>query len=421
MIDDPDFNLDSESFDIGRLDASQGQEGSSGADAPQPAEPVVVIQYRNRGLPAVVLFPLTLVASLALFAGYHHLYVEPIFSRTQALAASQAEALPPASPNLDETLAQVSAAMAPHIPMPLTLESQPLPPGFQLSPPAAASPQPVEPAAPLAPDALVWPGSGSPPSNTVKPAPDAATTVATPPAETKLSDPPTEAEEPRPAPPISIASTASDAVKPVPPQPETSTPEVDELPDPAPPTREELMERIRQEGLLKQAHEDEMERRKLDARDEVEAGAQARVENDRVEFRRALEQIVVAGGRDAGEAIDDLCNQFGRGYSEELKNRAYGSLAHYKGKLTRDGEVQMLRAIGVPEPGILDYLANRLHRSMNSRNGPRGPAEVRLFAAKQLLRIRPESATLPAAPPPSSAPAHARPTSVRRTMNARRP
>ncbi|AMV39457.1 hypothetical protein [Planctomyces sp. SH-PL62] len=412
MIDDPDFNLDAENFDIGRLDASKGQEESPDADAPHPAEPVVVIQYRNRGLPAVVLFPLTLVASLALFAGYHHLYVQPIFSRTQALAASQAETLPPAAPDLDETLAQVSAAMAPHIPMPLTLESQPLPPGFLLSPPVAASPRPVEPAAPLAPDVLAWPGSGPPPLKTAEPAP---------PAETKPSDPPTEAEEPRPAPPISIASTASDAVKPVPPQPEASTPEVDELPEPAPPTREELMERIRQEGLLKQAHEDEMERRKLDARVEVAADAQARVENDRDEFRRALGQIVAAGGRDAGEAIEDLCNQFGRGYSEELKNRAYGSLAHYKGKLTRDGEVQMLRAIGVPEPGILDYLANRLHRSMNSRNGPRGPAEVRLFAAKQLLRIRPDSAALPAAPPPSSTPAQTKPTSVRRTINARRP
>ena len=45
----------------------------------------------------------------------------------------------------------------------------------------------------------------------------------------------------------------------------------------------------------------------------------------------------------------------------------------------------MLRDLGVPEPGILDFLANDLHRYINSRNGPRDSNEVRVNAAKQLL------------------------------------
>jgi hypothetical protein len=241
----------------------------------------------------------------------------------------------------------------------------------------------------------------------------------TPPAKIPPLEAQTAAAEPEPPAPLSIASAAIERARaPKPAEPAVAEP----VPAAEPtPTREELMERIRQEGLLRQAHEEEMKRRKLEARSAVEAEALRRVEDERIEFRQALQEIVASGGEDSGEAIDDLCNRFGRGYTEDLKNRAYGSLAHYKGKLTREGEVQMLRAIGVPEAGILDYLANRLHRSMNSRNGPRHPGEVRLFAARQLLRIKvdPSAAPSPALAP--AAPAERRSASVRRTTNRRRP
>ena len=183
------------------------------------------------------------------------------------------------------------------------------------------------------------------------------------------------------------------------------------------------MERIRQEELLKQAKQDELERRKTEIAEQVEAEGRQRVENERADFRKALQEIVSGGGKDAGEAIDALCAQFGRNYSEELKNRAYASLSHYKGKFTREEEIRMLRALGVPEPAILDFLANRLHRSMNSRNGPRNPNEVRLFAAKQLLRIKPtpSGTVAPAARSSSSSSVEAGGGSrVRRTTNPSR-
>jgi len=47
----------------------------------------------------------------------------------------------------------------------------------------------------------------------------------------------------------------------------------------------------------------------------------------------------------------------------------------------------MLRLYGVPEAGILDFLANEIHYMINTRSGPRDSNEVRIDAAKQLLRI----------------------------------
>jgi hypothetical protein len=410
MTDDAEKNLDPERLE---LDADLGPfDGADAAAGLRPAEPVVVIQYRDRGLPAVVLFPLTLLASLALFVGYHHLFVEPITSRAEALAAPTSVPLAPALVDLDDTLARVSAAMpaeSPSIPSPLTLESQPLPSGF-FPPPTSAPSPPI--AARAEPEAVAEPIE-TPPAAPAEPAADPA------PAPAPAAAAPVAPEPEAPA-PISIATAALDRARSAPLQAETEIDEPEPVVDPPPPTREELMERIRQEGLLKQAREEEMERRKLDARNDVEAEARRRVEDERLEFRQALREIVAAGGEHAGEAIDELCNRFGRGYTESLKNRAYGSLAHYKGKLNREGEVQMLRAIGVPEAGILDYLANRLHRSMNSRNGPRHPGEVRLFAARQLLRIEIDASAAPSPALVPTGPIERRPASIRRTVNARR-
>ena len=176
------------------------------------------------------------------------------------------------------------------------------------------------------------------------------------------------------------------------------------------------MERIQQEAELEAVRQRELDRRKQEAVAQHEAEAAQRVEDERAQFRKALQDILSAGGRDAGKAIDELCDKFGRGYTPELKNRVGAALAHYKGKLTRDGEIRLLRVLGVPEPGILDYLSNRVHRSINSRNGPRDPGEVRIFAARQLLRS-PAVGTPAAAAPDAGSQAPARPSSVRRTTH----
>ena len=65
---------------------------------------------------------------------------------------------------------------------------------------------------------------------------------------------------------------------------------------------------------------------------------------------------------------------------------------HYGGERPEDARSPSstcLRHYGVPEPGLLDFLANEIdHRQMNARNGPRTPDQVRVIAAKKLLLYR---------------------------------
>ena len=119
--------------------------------------------------------------------------------------------------------------------------------------------------------------------------------------------------------------------------------------------------------------------------------------------------------QEAGKAIDDLCDRFGRSYGQETKNQVKVVMERAHGKVSRRDEVMLLRSMGVPEPGVLDYLSNEIHRnSLHKRNGPQNPDEVRLFAARQLLQIGPES------PPPAPRPTPASPTARSRPAPARR-
>ena len=57
--------------------------------------------------------------------------------------------------------------------------------------------------------------------------------------------------------------------------------------------------------------------------------------------------------------------------------------------MTLDSKANLLRHFGMPEAGILDYLANEVHHSSyNSRNGPRTKDQVLIIAATQLLKTR---------------------------------
>jgi hypothetical protein len=148
-----------------------------------------------------------------------------------------------------------------------------------------------------------------------------------------------------------------------------------------------------------------MEDFKDQAREAVDAASLKRVEDDRASFHRELREILNAGGKEAGKEIDDLCNRYGRNYEGAIRGRVTYILRHSTGRVSKEARVRQFRALGVPEPGILDYLANELHHLMNSRNGLRSPNEVRVSAARQLLGIgvgelQAQSArTAPANPP----------------------
>ena len=104
--------------------------------------------------------------------------------------------------------------------------------------------------------------------------------------------------------------------------------------------------------------------------------------------RRARARSCKPGSTKAGQEIDDLCDQYGRDYDPELRKRGDHLLDAIRGRMTREAKVKLLRDLGVPEPAILDFLANELHRTINTRNGPRDSNEVRVNAARQLLGIK---------------------------------
>ncbi len=156
-----------------------------------------------------------------------------------------------------------------------------------------------------------------------------------------------------------------------------------------PPTEEQLRQDIEAEAAEKANELKERRDLKNRARDVIDSETQARVEDERAAFRRDLREAIKLTRREASVQIDELCNRYGRNYSEELRNKARFLLEHYGGKMSREAKVRMLRLAGVPEPGILDFLANEIHHSLaGTRRGPRDSFEVRIDAAKQLLNMK---------------------------------
>ena len=161
------------------------------------------------------------------------------------------------------------------------------------------------------------------------------------------------------------------------------------LPETQPqPTQEQLLQDIQAEAAEKAAELRERRDIKDRAREVIDSETLARVEDERAAFRRDLGEAVKLSRREAAVQIDNLCDRYGRNYSEDLRSKASFLLGRYGGKMSREGKVRMLRLAGVPEPGILDFLANETHHLINSRSGPRDSNEVRVDAAKQLLRMK---------------------------------
>ncbi len=421
MSDLPQFNLEADLPTDFEFDALVSPETDPVAVAPesnaQPADqavaqPVVVIQYRNRGIPPFLMFPIALFLSLGMFTAYHYLFIRPKNNELR-MAAMRAASVAGSSGDLagktgtqDDAILQASTPNPIGVlPLPLTLESQPLPPGFQLPPPNIKDASPVTPAVEVKPPVAVVLKPESAKDESANPAggalPEAvvdqpATSLVAEPA--KPSSPPLAIGFARPsdqpdgaaanAPTENAAPGAELARGPEPTTPAEAADTVDVVQDPPQPSREEMIQALQDEASAKGEQQDELLRRKGEARGRVEAEAQVRVESERVAFRRTLHEIVTAGGEDAGRQIDQLCNQFGRNYSDEIRNQVTGYLSRVHGKISRESEVRFLRTLGVPEAGILDFLANGVNMSINSRNGPRSPDEVRVVAAKQLLRSK---------------------------------
>ena len=399
-------------------------------ESPPPAQPVVVIQYRTRGVPWYLVLPLLVLVPLGAVAVYHRVssrahrtFVPPPSVDQSTRKAAERQAVPGAlsEASVSAALQGLPSASIVDFGAPLALNSQPIAPGSlpAVLPAPAAKADLTKPASPAAAPATTEgePSKSAGSSDLAKAAPGVTVASTPPPAATLVKEPGPQA----------AATTPVDATRPAPRGPVAigfSVPAADDSPfaefdisrglpagsttdqektaagngpaaasDPSPdrqpqPTQEQLLQDIQAEAAQKNADLKQRRDLKDHAREKIDAESQARVEDERAAFRRDLREAIKLSRKEAATQIDDLCNRYGRNYSDELRSKARFLLERYGGKMSREAKVRMLRFHGVPEPGILDFLANDIHRSINSRNGPRDSSDVRIDAAKQLLSLK---------------------------------
>lgn len=180
------------------------------------------------------------------------------------------------------------------------------------------------------------------------------------------------------------------------------------------PTREETEREIREEARRKQA---ESQKRVTQQREEVRDIR----DEERQRFRNELRLILEEHGKEAGEWIADLSDRSGRDDDPVLHAKALAIIGT-RGASQRT-KVHHMRAIGVPESVILDYLANVLDKNLGARNGPRSRNDVWVQAGRLLLRYdwKPPGATTAPAPvgKPSAARRTVRPAANRAAEPAR--
>jgi hypothetical protein len=411
------------------------------ADAPKPAQPVVVIQYRSKSPPWLWIFGFSLLAMVIGIATYHRLVVERFRSQfvedkreLESWLARQKER------------AERPAAVDTGPPVPLAMNTQPAPSSrgdsvpsgvTQPAPPAAgtpaaatSAPAPAAPgtqgvaaaAAPTAPQALDTKAQLTKAGLLDRPATDPAPTPPQPQPKSPFDAEPHPVADASPPPPLP-ASRALPAVigplalfgpsLPTPTRPDAPAPTpapaeegatagpaptsppgpgpgavADSLEPPPLPSKEESLRAIVEEAVEKQ--------RELAAEwTERDAQILALRDEERRKFLDELSEILRVHDRQAGPEIEKLCVRTGRDDDPAKLARARRVLS--SNRLNQREKIQRLRDIGLPETVILDYLANELHRRIGSRKGPRDRYEVLYLAAHQLLKQAPAPAR-PAGP-----------------------
>ncbi len=419
-------------------------------EAPAPAAPVVMIQYRDRGIPWWVFVPLLFVVPIVTIVVYHHSVVERY--RAQAAEAT----------HFVETWAETARNTNRPMTNPTTGLSRVSPPEAV----AAAGPQPAV-AVPSAPGAVppaaaasaltvsaadtaastspgveglkvadaTGPGtkSGETGAKTAGAAADTATAgvrsepaaglaagtgaTATPgasPVEQKAEVlPKTEsdgiARKDVSAGPSGGSLTAADQPPrsrvhsnfPSPFEPENHpAASTGESVDPVAPERgpsvpvAPVSEPLPSKEEMERQIAEESTRKEIDLAEERAgraAGIRAMRYEDRVKFHQELREILETHGKDSGKEIDKLARRFGRDYNGAAYARA--RTLWRSARMTQRAKVNAVRSLDIPEPAILDFMSDNLYGRIRMPGGPRNENEVRIRAAQLLL-----SYELPAAP-----------------------
>ncbi len=399
---------------------------------PAPAQPVVMIEYRNRGVPWWLVVSLIVLVPLVAVLCYQQIVVQTYQKQAAQAAydrALQAANDKPADPPSHQETSPPDAAAPIAVPGPapivMTAGPAPAPDAKASSPPAAAAAsqgnsQPTSPdssadlnvadtAEPPGPRVrtLVAPlesvGTAPGPKVPAAPAGGPGATPAKPvrddSANTKLASAPVP-----PGTAVAAAANdkpaAKDAAPPAtPPAATVAAPAVgpQSVPAVAPnPTPEEFQAQIEEEAARKDAERAEAQAELLDR-------MRIRRFEDRVRFHDELREILQSAPKNhAAAEIDALAKRF----RVLIDAKTYGKAKKIwrDAKIAQAVRVRQIRLLNVSEPDILNFMSDNLYAVMGTRAGPRDTNEVRVRAARQLLKfpVPEELGAPPSASVPSS-------------------
>jgi hypothetical protein len=412
--------------------------------------PVVLVQYRNRGVPFWLLIPLVIIVSMSAISVYHSLVV----ARHRAQAAGASHAL---VSQIDQSQALDTEAVQSKPVEPLALNSQPFVPAaatlaptpvpLSTTPSGAPSPSvaaaawttPIESATPSLPGGAAKvtdsdsrnpvssrpiTGSGSDPIAGLLSMPTrddkrvaAAGKSTHSPVQSILENPiisfgqagkaaaPTDVAERTVAsensskggkgsPEDLRGSTApksgeggGEPASVV--QGESGIGEVVDVKTEPLPTKEESLRQIEDEAAKKQAEIDG-----LDA--SMQAELHAKRQSERLKFRDELRALLQAFGNRAGPEIDELSKR--NGYDVDREKFARARNAWRYTRMSTESRVRFTRSLDLPEAVILNFLSDEIYLQIGTRDGPRNKNEGRIRAARMLLNFQLPTAGATASP-----------------------
>jgi len=384
--------------------------------ATDPAEPQVVVIYRSRGVPWLLIPPLLLIAVVAAIVVYRkseppsRLRPMPSAPATESLVSTgtipvvSPSAIPepaltaePASPPVIDTPKHVAEPVpipdlsaqpkvseeikppttpvnpVPALPAPVAPRVEPtVPPPVEVKPEPAAEvkPEPVAVAAPVE-STHREPVGFDPEAARVATEALAASKVQAPKAEAQVA----VRDRPNSTPPIGGSPTR--------PLSEEALFEMQRE------AEERLAERA---GLNKRTAPPIPGRVALSPRNQLIAASRRMAAEDRASFHAELRQLLADQGNRAGLNIQQLCNHYGRDTMPEIHQRMNRDLVGPSARLSISGRIQKMRLWGVPETIILDDLVEQAMVDFkNARGGPRSEAEAWVRGARVLLSYPPTS------------------------------
>ncbi len=323
-----------------------------------PAQPVVVIQYRTRGVPWYLVLTLLILVALGAVAFYHRVtsrawrnFPPPTTASSTSPAASTGSPAAPAAPLALNSLPMSPGALA-------EIQNPPTPKAEATK---TSTPTPIAPT----PEHAKTGGTGQP-AKAASPvsAPSVPTPEAIPvkqPDRQLASAAPRDTTNRAARKPMAVGFSVPNAddspfaeldisrgqpgstVDRQPPLASTSgsETELDPSADAKPaPTEEQLRMDLEAEAAEKAVELRQRRDLKDRAREVLDSEAQAHIEDERAAFRRDLRDAIKLAPQEAADQIENLCNRYGRTTSDDLRRRYKTYLFRNGGKLSREGKVR---------------------------------------------------------------------------------